>query len=75
VVEAGDGTVFSITPSGTETMLYSFNGGSRDGEYPEAAIINVMRRLYGTTYYGGSAHCPQPYSPDFGCGPIFSMKL
>src|SRR5580704_15725375 len=28
----GDGTVFSITPSGTETVLYSFKGGPGDGE-------------------------------------------
>src|SRR5580698_8339420 len=30
----GDGTVFKITTSGTETVLYSFKGGSGDGEDP-----------------------------------------
>ncbi|HLY01868.1 MAG TPA: choice-of-anchor tandem repeat GloVer-containing protein [Candidatus Cybelea sp.] len=50
----GDGTVFSITPSGTETMLYSFKGGSGDGEYPRAGLIDVMGTLYGTTDEGGA---------------------
>jgi uncharacterized repeat protein (TIGR03803 family) len=50
-----DGTVFSITTSGAETVLYSFKGGSGDGEDPEAGLINVKGTLYGTTYEGGGA--------------------
>ncbi len=49
---SGDGTVFSITPSGTETVLHSF-GGSGDGTQPYAGLINVKGTLYGTTYQGG----------------------
>jgi len=49
----GDGTVFSITPSGTETVLHSF-GGSGDGSNPEADLINAKGTLYGTTFYGGA---------------------
>ena len=45
----GDGTVFAITPSGKETVLHSFKGGSADGEYPNAGLINVNGTLYGTT--------------------------
>lgn len=48
----GCGTVFSVTPSGTEKVLYSFKGGS-DGEGPVAALVNVRGRLYGTTQFGG----------------------
>ena len=48
----GRGTVFSITPSGTETVLYSFVGG-QDGEYPSAGVIDVNGTLYGTTEFGG----------------------
>lgn len=52
------GTVFSITPTGTETLLYSFQGhrvGSsvRDGSYPMASLTNVNGVLYGTTSGGG----------------------
>jgi uncharacterized repeat protein (TIGR03803 family) len=35
-------------------VLYSFKGGSEDGEYPEAGLINVKGTLYGTTYDGGA---------------------
>ena len=64
----GDGTVFSITPSGTETVLYSFKGGPGDGEYPFANLINVKGMLYGTTSQGG-AYC----SSTGGCGTVFSI--
>jgi|HubBroStandDraft_5_1064220.scaffolds.fasta_scaffold18820_2 uncharacterized repeat protein (TIGR03803 family) len=48
-----DGTVFKITTSGAETLLYSFRGGS-DGANPDASLINVKGTLYGTTQNGGS---------------------
>lgn len=47
------GTVFSITPSGTEKMLHSFGSGS-DGSYPVASLIDVKGTLYGTTSEGGA---------------------
>lgn len=49
----GCGTVFSVTTSGTEQVLYSFGGG-RDGSDPQASLINVNGTLYGTTFTGGS---------------------
>jgi uncharacterized repeat protein (TIGR03803 family) len=50
----GLGTVFKVTPSGTLTILYSFNGGS-DGAAPIAGVVQgVDGNLYGTTYQGGS---------------------
>ncbi|MBV8197178.1 MAG: hypothetical protein JO263_03510 [Candidatus Eremiobacteraeota bacterium] len=50
----GYGTVFSITPSGTETVLYSFTGG-QDGAHPEAPLIDVNGTLYSTTAGGGGS--------------------
>ena len=36
-------------------MLYSFKGGSGDGEYPrQAALLNVSATLYGTRKLGGT---------------------
>src|SRR5579862_4266790 len=64
----GLGTVFAITTSGTETVLYSFAGGSRDGADPTAALINVKGVLYGTTEAGGSA-CRS----SGGCGTVFAI--
>lgn len=49
----GSGTVFSITPSGTERVLHDFTGGS-DGATPVGGLINIHRTLYGTTESGGA---------------------
>jgi uncharacterized repeat protein (TIGR03803 family) len=46
------GTVFAITPSGTETVLHSF-GSSGDGSDPEGGLVNVSGTLYGTAAKGG----------------------
>jgi uncharacterized repeat protein (TIGR03803 family) len=46
--------VHKITPSGTETVLYSFAGAS-DGANPEAGLIQGSDgNFYGTTLQGGA---------------------
>ena len=74
---AGCGVVFELSPpsSGngpwTETVLYSFTGGS-DGAYPKAGLIfDQAGNLYGTTTDGGgsSAACGT-----FGCGIVFELS-
>jgi len=51
---AGHGTVFKLTPSGVEAVLYSFAGGS-DGATPYASLIQgVDGNFYGTTLNGGT---------------------
>jgi uncharacterized repeat protein (TIGR03803 family) len=64
----GCGTVFSVTPDGTETVLHFFVGGS-DGDAPNGSLIDVDGVLYGTTYAGGDPNCNQ----GFGCGTVFSI--
>jgi uncharacterized repeat protein (TIGR03803 family) len=58
-LEGGDnseGTVFKVTPAGTETVLYSFKGGN-DGAAPQSNLIaDSQGNLYGTTVEGGSAN-------------------
>jgi len=50
----GNGTVFKVDPSGSETVLYSFTGGI-DGSMPYAGLImDSQGGLYGTTFYGGA---------------------
>ncbi|MGB8907724.1 MAG: choice-of-anchor tandem repeat GloVer-containing protein [Candidatus Cybelea sp.] len=63
----GEGTIFLITTSGKETVLYSFGAGSRDGEHPKAGLINVNGTLYGTTEVGGA-------SSYGGYGTVFSLS-
>jgi uncharacterized repeat protein (TIGR03803 family) len=63
-----EGTVFEVTPAGTETVLYSFAGGS-DGAYPYAGLtLDSTGNLYGTTEAGGAGTaCAN------GCGTIFEI--
>jgi uncharacterized repeat protein (TIGR03803 family) len=68
---SGGGTVFSITPAGKETLLYSFQGYSDSGALPFAGLIGVNGTLYGTTAVGGGnfgAPCGM-----IGCGTVFSV--
>ena len=69
----GEGTVFTITPGGTEKVLYSF-GKSPDGANPEAGLLDVDGTLYGTTSQGGSdGGCSYPYYSSVSCGTVFSI--
>lgn len=60
----GCGTVFKVTPSGSETVLYSFRGGD-DGNSPRATLISDQSgNFYGTTA-GGGGNC--------NCGTVFKL--
>jgi uncharacterized repeat protein (TIGR03803 family) len=49
------GAVFMLSPSGTETLLYSFQGGN-DGSEPYGGLVSdTAGNLYGVTYSGGSS--------------------
>ncbi|MGB6713038.1 MAG: choice-of-anchor tandem repeat GloVer-containing protein [Candidatus Cybelea sp.] len=58
----GCGTVFSVTPSGTEKVLHSFGNGT-DGVGPRASLIELNGNLYGTTTSGG----------EYNAGTVFSI--
>jgi uncharacterized repeat protein (TIGR03803 family) len=52
--EGGDvGTVYSVTPSGTVSVIYNFKDNGTDGFSPFAAPTPLNGTLYGTTYEGG----------------------
>jgi uncharacterized repeat protein (TIGR03803 family) len=69
----GCGTVYSLSPSGAETVIYSFQGSPDDGAAPYG-LVALNGTLYGTTVLGGPS---PPYcnitgeSP--GCGTVFSV--
>jgi uncharacterized repeat protein (TIGR03803 family) len=51
---SGFGTVFKVTPSGTETVIHSFTPNGEDGFYPEAGVIlDSEDNVDGTTDRGG----------------------
>ena len=66
--KSGNGAIYKLTPNGdgtwSESVLYSFTGGS-DGENPSSGLIfDRDGNLYGSTYYGG----------DNGYGVVFELS-
>jgi uncharacterized repeat protein (TIGR03803 family) len=54
--EYGCGTVFKLSSTGKETVLYRFTGGNSDGFFSDALLVeDAAGNLYGTTTYGGDA--------------------
>jgi uncharacterized repeat protein (TIGR03803 family) len=50
----GQGTVFKITTSGNESIVYGFTGRA-DGGAPIGGLVELGGALYGTTSRGGGA--------------------
>jgi uncharacterized repeat protein (TIGR03803 family) len=69
----GCGTVFSISTSGSEKILYRFQGGS-DGANPASALIEVGGALYGTTLLGGGYNNCGGGTDTSGCGTVYSIS-
>jgi uncharacterized repeat protein (TIGR03803 family) len=46
-----NGTIFQLTPGGTLTTLYGFNG--TDGQFPSGLVLATNGNFYGTTSHGG----------------------
>ncbi len=67
----GCGTIFKLTLTGHETVLYRFTG-MPDGQTPLAELTAVNQDLYGTTYVGGS-ECIMHGKRNAGCGTVFSI--
>ena len=71
----GCGVVFSLTPKGKETALYTFctQSNCADGSVPVAGLVfDKENNLYGTTETGGNAGCS---SVGQGCGVAFKLTL
>ena len=49
----GAGSVFKISPSGKETILYSFTNGSDGGTPYAGGVRDAAGNLYGTAFTGG----------------------
>ncbi len=65
----GSGTIYSISPGGTFTTLYSFEGNVR----PYTVLLQATDgNFYGTTALGGLLTCG---SIGNGCGTVFSLSV
>ena len=66
---SGCGIAFKLDPSGNETVVYSFKGGS-DGANPFTGLVrDAAGNLYGTTLDGGSSTA----CGINGCGTVFKL--
>lgn len=64
----GCGTVFELTPDGTETVLYAFKGGNDVWGSAGGLIFDANGNLYGTSAIGGGTGCGGN-----GCGTVFEL--
>ncbi|MGA8535018.1 MAG: choice-of-anchor tandem repeat GloVer-containing protein [Candidatus Tumulicola sp.] len=60
---AGCGTLFRISPGGTESVVYSFKGGAQ-GEYPSKPLLFARGTFFGVTSLGGA----------YGFGSVFAVS-
>jgi uncharacterized repeat protein (TIGR03803 family) len=65
----GDGTVFKLDTTGSDSLLYSFTGGP-DGRCPTAGLVRDRSgNFYGTTSNGNGTGCG-----GYGCGTVFMLN-
>ena len=67
----GCGVVFKLDPSGQETVLHSFTGGTEGAKLDAALIRDSAGNLYGTTELGGDLGCASGNGQ--GCGTVFKL--
>jgi uncharacterized repeat protein (TIGR03803 family) len=69
------GVVFKLDPSGKETVLYTFTGGTDGGGPTGVLSMDKVGNLYGATYVGGNLNdcIPEGGGPGYGCGVVFKM--
>lgn len=69
-----NGAIFELNTSNTETLLYSFTGGT-DGAVPRAGLVlDATGNLYGTTYVGGLSGVSCGGTQSDSCGVVFKIK-
>jgi uncharacterized repeat protein (TIGR03803 family) len=72
-LQVGCGVAYSLTPTGSETVLHTFVGDP-DGANPASSLTEVNGELYGTTNEGGFGACQVPLQEsDAGCGTVFKL--
>jgi uncharacterized repeat protein (TIGR03803 family) len=73
------GVVFKVSPTGVETVLYSFCASAKcsDGAWPAAGVVlDKNGNLYGTARAGGNLnqYCPSGANEIGSCGVVFEVK-
>jgi uncharacterized repeat protein (TIGR03803 family) len=63
------GVVYKLDPTGHETILYGFTGGSDGGSPSGSLVLDPAGNLYGATIFGGAA----PEGETSGYGVVFKL--
>ena len=63
------GVTYVIDATGSETLLYSFTGGSDGGDPSSVLLADAAGNLYGTTRDGGNSECG-----GMGCGVVVKLS-
>jgi uncharacterized repeat protein (TIGR03803 family) len=71
VPPSGCGVIYEVSPTGQETVLYTFSGGA-DGAFPAGLVEDSLGNFYGITTDGGDPTCSGGTPP--GCGTIFELS-
>jgi uncharacterized repeat protein (TIGR03803 family) len=71
---ANVGTIFSMSLTGGENLLYSFPGGT-GGANPESPLLRLGRSFYGMTVSGGGSQSKgqRECSQELECGTLFRV--
>lgn len=69
----GYGSVYSVTPSGTFTVLASFDGTNGNYPYGGLATAGGSELFYGTTIYGGASNLGAVFEVNESSGAITSL--
>jgi uncharacterized repeat protein (TIGR03803 family) len=68
--EYGAGTIFKLSKSGKETVLYNFGSQPNDGAFPSSGLLRDSRgNFFGVTMNGGYDGC----NPGQGCGTVYEL--
>ncbi|HEY4433852.1 MAG TPA: choice-of-anchor tandem repeat GloVer-containing protein [Candidatus Cybelea sp.] len=62
------GTIFKVSKTGKEKVLYSFTDGADGGRPYKGVVRDASGNLYGAAYAGGNSGCVG------GCGTIFELS-
>lgn len=68
----GFGTIFKISSTGKETVLYSFTGGADGGQPSSGLVRDKSGNVYGTTFNGGDLSCVLLNLA--GCGVVYEFN-
>jgi uncharacterized repeat protein (TIGR03803 family) len=72
--DGGCGTVFRISPSGVETILYSLGSSPTDGQHPGGLVQGSDGNFYGMTFAGGMYGQGFTNDSDVGYGTLFRIS-